>query len=101
MLPQAAAHLTAGARLAVISFHSLEDRIVKRFMQAAAKPEVPRRLPLKESEMPQPTLKLVGKAVKASAGEIQANPRARSAVLRVAERTQTDFRIEPDARWRS
>jgi len=106
MLPQATAHLAAGGRLAVISFHSLEDRIVKRFMQSAARPEVPRGLPLRASEMPQPALKLVGRAVRASAQETRRNPRARSAILRVAERTAGPFdpqqlRIEPGARWRN
>jgi 16S rRNA (cytosine1402-N4)-methyltransferase len=106
MLPQALARLAPGGRLAVISFHSLEDRIVKRFMQAAAAPVMPRRLPLKASEMPQPVLKLVGRGAKASADEIRHNPRARSATLRVAERTAVPFnpaniRIEPDARWRN
>jgi 16S rRNA (cytosine1402-N4)-methyltransferase len=110
MLPQALAHLRPGGRLAVIAFHSLEDRIVKRFLQAAARPEVPRGLPLKASEMPQPSVKLVGRAVRASAEEIRANPRARSATLRVAERTTAPYecridpkssRIEPDARWRN
>ena len=105
MLPQATAHLAAGGRLAVISFHSLEDRIVKRFMQSLARPEVPRRLPLRASEMPQPALKLLGRAVRASAEETRRNPRARSATLRVAERTAGPFdftnRIEPGARWRS
>jgi 16S rRNA (cytosine1402-N4)-methyltransferase len=106
MLPQATAHLAAGGRLAVIAFHSLEDRIVKRFMHSLARPEVPRRLPLRASEMPQPALKLVGRAVRASAQETRRNPRARSAILRVAERTagpfQVDhFRIEPGARWRN
>src|SRR5687767_14727592 len=91
MLPQALARLEAGGRLAVISFHSLEDRIVKRFMQAAAAPVMPRRLPLKASEMPQPVLKLVGRGAKASADEIRHNPRARSATLRVAERTAVPF----------
>jgi 16S rRNA (cytosine1402-N4)-methyltransferase len=106
MLPRAVAHLAAGGRLAVISFHSLEDRIVKRFMQSAARPELPRGLPLRASEMPQPALKLVGRAVRASAQETRRNPRARSAILRVAERTAGPFdpqqiRIEPGARWRN
>jgi 16S rRNA (cytosine1402-N4)-methyltransferase len=111
MLPRATARLAAGGRLAVISFHSLEDRIVKRFMQAAARPEMPRRLPLRQSEMPPPVLKLVGRAVKAGEAELRANPRARSATLRVAERTaapldekslpSTHSRIGPDARWRN
>src|SRR5437667_12197405 len=58
MLPQALEGLAAGGRLVVISFHSLEDRIVKRFVQGAARPEVPRGLPLRASEMPEPALKL-------------------------------------------
>jgi len=102
MLPQAVEHLSPGGRLAVISFHSLEDRIVKRFMQAAARPEVPRRLPLRASEMPEPALKLVGRAQRASQEETARNPRARSATLRVAERTAAPYsRIEPGARWRN
>jgi 16S rRNA (cytosine1402-N4)-methyltransferase len=78
-----------GARLAVISFHSLEDRIVKQFMRRHAKPEAApelARLPLRGAQLPQPTLRLIGRAVKADATEVAANPRARSAVLRVAER---------------
>ena len=106
MLPQALAGLAAGGRLAVISFHSLEDRIVKRFLSRAARPEVPRELPLRASEMPQPTLKLLGRAIKASREEIEHNPRARSATLRVAERSAAPYdpvphRIEPGARWRN
>jgi 16S rRNA (cytosine1402-N4)-methyltransferase len=107
MLPRAVAHLAPGGRLAVISFHSLEDRIVKRFMQEAARPHVPRDLPLRAAEMPQPVLTLVGKARKASGQEVSANPRSRSATLRVAERTATPYnpathsRIEPGARWRN
>jgi 16S rRNA (cytosine1402-N4)-methyltransferase len=104
MLPQALAHLAPGGRLALISFHSLEDRIVKRFMQANARPEVPRGLPLREAEMPQPALRLVARAQRASLQETRRNPRARSATLRVAERTAgplTDIRIEPGARWRN
>ena len=86
-LPQILELLTPGARLAVISFHSLEDRIVKQFMRDAACADVPIRLPLRERELPQPRLRLIGKPVRPSADEIAANPRARSATLRVAERT--------------
>jgi 16S rRNA (cytosine1402-N4)-methyltransferase len=105
MLPAAVERLSPGGRLAVISFHSLEDRIVKRFMQDAARPWMPRDLPLRASEMPQATLKLVGRAIRPSAGETASNPRARSATLRVAERTASPYvpnnRTEPDARWRN
>jgi len=105
MLPQALAQLAPGARLALISFHSLEDRIVKRFLQQAARPEVPRRLPLRAAEMPQPALRLIGRAIRASEPETRRNPRARSAILRVAARTagtlQPNTRIEPGARWRN
>ena len=87
-LPQILELLNPGARLAVISFHSLEDRIVKRFMRDAAYANVPIRLPLRERELPQPRLRLIGKALRASVGEVAANPRARSATLRVAERTE-------------
>jgi 16S rRNA (cytosine1402-N4)-methyltransferase len=106
MLPQALSHLATGGRLAVISFHSLEDRIVKRFLRAAARPELPRELPLRASEMPQPAVKLIGRGVKPSQSEIAENPRARSATLRVAERSAAPYdpsqhRIEPGARWRN
>jgi 16S rRNA (cytosine1402-N4)-methyltransferase len=102
MLPQALSRLAAGGRLAVISFHSLEDRIVKRFFQEAARPHVPARLPLRASEMPQPLVKLVGRAVRPTEQETTRNPRARSATLRVAERTAVPYsRIEPGARWRN
>ena len=78
--------LAGGARLVVISFHSLEDRIVKRFMKDLASPEkLPKGLPVPESERKPGILKLVGKAVKPSAAEIEENPRARSAVMRIAE----------------
>jgi 16S rRNA (cytosine1402-N4)-methyltransferase len=85
-LPQAFAALGPGGRLVVISFHSLEDRKVKGFLRDLARPQVPERLPLKASEMPQPRLKLVGRAVRPTAREVAANPRARSAVMRVAEK---------------
>ena len=77
--------LKPGARLAVISFHSLEDRIVKQFMQAHAKVEVPRGLPVREKDLPQSALELIGR-VKPSDAEVSENPRARSAIMRVAEK---------------
>ena len=108
MLPQAVAALAPGGRLAVISFHSLEDRLVKTFMRAQARPEadLPRRLPLRAAEMPAPARKLIGRAQRPSASETRRNPRARSATLRVAERTAGTYnpqntRIGPDARWRN
>ncbi len=76
-----------GGRLVVISFHSLEDRIVKRFMRNASRGlEQHSDLPLREDQM-QRELKLVGKQQRADEQEVAKNPRARSAVLRVAERT--------------
>jgi 16S rRNA (cytosine1402-N4)-methyltransferase len=87
VLPQCVDALLPGGRLAVISFHSLEDRIVKRFMRDEALGEqAPRRLPIPAAMLKPGRLKLVGRAQHASDAEIAANPRARSAVLRVAER---------------
>ena len=80
--------LDIGGRLAVISFHSLEDRLVKRAMRDASRP--PRgdpRMPLPDN-LAKSKLRLIGKAIKAGPEELQMNPRARSAVLRVAERTE-------------
>lgn len=77
--------LARGARLVVISFHSLEDRIVKRFMRDAARgPQLPKGLPVTHVET-QGSLRLLGKAMRAGDAELAVNPRARSAVLRVAE----------------
>ncbi|MBK6676828.1 MAG: 16S rRNA (cytosine(1402)-N(4))-methyltransferase RsmH [Rhodocyclaceae bacterium] len=87
VLPQCVDRLGAGGRLVVISFHSLEDRIVKRFMRDESQPpKLPSRLPVRAAELPPPKLRLVGKAMHASDAEIAANPRARSAVMRAAER---------------
>jgi 16S rRNA (cytosine1402-N4)-methyltransferase len=87
MLPQCLEVLDDGGRLVVISFHSLEDRIVKQFMRTHSQPgALPARLPLRAHELPKPHLKLIGKPVFPSESEVAANPRARSAVMRVAER---------------
>ena len=80
--------LTMGGRLSIISFHSLEDRISKQFIRHHSKGvEPPRGLPLTEEQMKQNCpLKAMGKAIKPSAREIEQNPRARSSVLRIAEK---------------
>jgi 16S rRNA (cytosine1402-N4)-methyltransferase len=78
--------LSEGGRLVVISFHSLEDRIVKRFMRDQARgQQLPKHVPVIDSDTGK-TLNLVGKAVKPSTDEVQRNPRSRSATMRVAER---------------
>lgn len=85
-LPQAVEVLAPGGRLAVISFHSLEDRIVKRFIRDEARGDVfPPGLPVTQAQL-RPRLRAVGKAIYAGDEEIKENPRARSAVLRVASR---------------
>ncbi|MDP2881728.1 MAG: 16S rRNA (cytosine(1402)-N(4))-methyltransferase RsmH [Azonexus sp.] len=86
-LPQALGLLKPGGRLVVICFHSLEDRIVKNFMRnESVADDLPKGLPLRADQLPKPKLRLVGKPMKPSAAEISANPRARSAVMRVAEK---------------
>jgi len=89
-LPEAICRLMPSGRLVVISFHSLEDRIVKRFMRdAACPPQPPKAVPVRAADLPAPVFRLVGKPVRAGAAEIAANPRARSAVMRVGEKLET------------
>jgi 16S rRNA (cytosine1402-N4)-methyltransferase len=91
ILPHCVERLKPGGRLAVISFHSLEDRIVKRFMRTEAQGEqAPARLPIRAAMLKPGRMKLVGRAQHASDAEVAANPRARSAVLRVAERVDSE-----------
>jgi len=85
-LEQSLEILAPGGRLAIISFHSLEDRLVKRFMRKHAKgDEFPLDLPVTQSQL-KPRLREVGKAIMPGEDEVNENPRARSAVLRVAEK---------------
>jgi len=78
--------LAVGGRLAVISFHSLEDRMVKRFFRNMSQgPKIPKDIPIMAKDLEQP-FKLVGKAIKPSKQEVQENPRSRSSVLRIIER---------------
>jgi 16S rRNA (cytosine1402-N4)-methyltransferase len=98
VLPQAMNVLTRGGRLVVISFHSLEDRIVKRFMREQASTDnLPKNLPLRSVDLPKPRLRLVGKPLRAGLAEIAANPRARSAVMRVAEKCAEKLAEKPEA----
>lgn len=88
LLPQALRTLRAAGRLVVISFHSLEDRIVKRFMRDEARGDpYPSDLPVTAVEL-RPRLKIIGKPIRPSAREVAENRRARSAIMRVAERTE-------------
>ena len=88
VLASALAVLAPGGRLSIISFHSLEDRMVKHFMRKQSQGEaIPKGLPLREDQIQRnQRLKVIGKAMMPSEDEIAQNPRARSAVLRIAER---------------
>lgn len=87
VLKQAVAILAPGGRLVVISFHSLEDRLVKRFIRAeSGLKHDPGRLPVPEAKIACGELKKIGKSIRAEPGELAQNPRARSAVMRVAEK---------------
>jgi 16S rRNA (cytosine1402-N4)-methyltransferase len=86
-LSAAISRLSPQGRLAVISFHSLEDRIVKQALRdAASPPQPPKGVPIRAADLPMAALKLIGKPIYPSAAEISRNPRSRSAVLRVAEK---------------
>ena len=86
-LPQAADLLEPGGRMAVISFHSLEDRRVKNFIRARSTGDtLPKGVPVRERDLPPAQLRPIGKAVKPGEAEVRRNPRARSAILRVAEK---------------
>ncbi len=82
--------LKPGGLLAVISFHSLEDRIVKQFMQGLSHISVPRGLPLTEDQMPKPVAELISR-IKPSAEEVKENPRSRSAILRVMRKVKSQL----------
>ena len=98
VLEQSARVLREGGRLVVISFHSLEDRIVKQFIESHAHPERAdqgaRALPLRADQLPAPRLRALARA-RAGDAEVAANPRARSAVMRVAERTAAPWPERP------
>jgi len=86
-LDQVVEALAPGGRLVVISFHSLEDRMVKRFMRAQSRgDDLPPDLPVRHDQLKKAPMRLLGKPVYAGEEELQHNPRARSAVMRVAER---------------
>ena len=90
VLPQAVDSLKVGGRFAVIAFHSLEDRIVKQYFKSLVeRPKLPKWVMVKDEDLPAAPVTLMGKAIKPSAEEVSANPRARSAIMRVVERTNS------------
>ena len=92
VLPQCLRMLAPQGRLSVISFHSLEDRIVKQFVKGEQdRDDLPAHFPVMAKDLPKPRMMAIGKAQKPSTQEVKKNPRSRSAVLRVAERTNVSL----------
>jgi 16S rRNA (cytosine1402-N4)-methyltransferase len=92
VLPKCLSMLAPQGRLSVISFHSLEDRIVKQFVKGEQdRDDLPSNFPVLAKDLPQPRMMAIGKTQKPSAQEVKRNPRSRSAVLRVAERTNASL----------
>jgi 16S rRNA (cytosine1402-N4)-methyltransferase len=92
VLPKCLRMLAPRGRLSVISFHSLEDRIVKQFVKGEqVRDDLPSNFPVLAKDLPQPRMMAIGKTQKPSAQEVKRNPRSRSAVLRVAERTNVSL----------
>lgn len=99
VLQQALHCLAPQGRLAIISFHSLEDRRVKQFIRAQQNRDtLPSNMPIRAADVPPPLLQALGKAQRPSAAEVAVNPRARSALLRVAERTLAPLPVTTTSR---